>query len=221
MSRHPKPPTGRPRGQQAAAPELDNADGLALARWGAAAASAGLSRSSAARVAGVSRRTLQRALRQNGADPLVARDLQLGEALKWESAGGRALEEATSRALNWLREVTEDPEADTREVAAALGASVSAAHRLTEAGSRRSKRLAPIDQPKAHQFDLQGFLTSVASACEQVRQLPIEHQTAAFETLHQNLYLEQQSTEIDAIDIEAVTDSKTEIDFDDEGCSTL
>jgi uncharacterized protein (DUF2267 family) len=110
--------------------------------------------------------------------------------------------------------VTEDPESDPREVAAALGGTVSAAHRLTEAGSRRSKRLAPSDQPKAQKFDLQGFLTSVAGACEQVRQLPTDQQAAAFRTLHQELRLEEKSQEIDAINVEIVIENESKNSFD-------
>ena len=203
MNRHQKTPTGRPRGQQAAAPELENADSLTLARWGAAAASAGLTRSSAAQIAGISRRSLQRALRQHGADPLVARDLQLGEALKWESAGGRILEEAASRAVHWLRRC-EAEGADLRETGAALAATIQAGHRLSEAGARRAKRLAPVQQPQTQRFDLESFLSTVATACSEIRQqLPPDQQGQAFEQLHQQLRSDQQG-QADPIDVEAL-----------------
>ena len=202
MDRHQKPPTGRPRLQPAAAPELEGIDSLGLARWAAAAASAGLSRSSAAAISGTSRRTLQRALRQHGADPMVARDLQLGEGLKWESAGGRALEEATSRALQWLRTATADPEADSREVAAALSAAVASGHRLSEAGARRAKRLTPVEQPQGQRFDLEGFLGQIAAACQEVRQLPEAEQEVGWEQLRQQLKGDQQGQALEPIDVE-------------------
>jgi hypothetical protein len=126
-------------------------------------------------------------LRQHGADPLVARDLQLGEAIKWENAGGRALEEATSRALQWLRAATANAEADPREVAAALSAVVASSHRLSEAGSRRAKRLQPAEQLQAQRFDLQGFLEQVGQACSQVKALPEADQPAALAALRKQL----------------------------------
>lgn len=204
MDRH-KPATGRPRLQPAAAPELEGIDTLGLARWTAAAASAGLSRSSAAQIAGVSRRTLQRTLRQHGADPVVARDLQLADAVRWEASGGRILEEAASRAVHWLRRC-EAEGADLRETGAALAATIQAGHRLSEAGSRRAKRLAPAKQPQPQRFDLQGFLSNLADACGQVRALPPEQQEAGWEALRERLRSDQQAQAqpIDArvIDIE-------------------
>jgi hypothetical protein len=201
MSRHQKHATGRPRLQPAAAPELEGIDSLGLARWAAAAASAGLSRSSAAAISGTSRRTLQRALRQHGADPMVARDLQLGEALKWEGQAGAALQEAVSRSLAWLREASANPETDARTMAAALGATVGSAHRLGEIGARRAKRLAPVEQPQGQRFDLEGFLGQIAQACSEVRQLPPEQQEAGWEQLRQQLKADQPQGQ--AIDVEA------------------
>ena len=208
MDRHPNSTSGRPRSHRAATPELVNASSLRLARWAAAAASAGLTRSSAAKVAGVTRRTLQRALAAHGADPLVVRDLQLGEALKWESAGGQALEEAVSRSMTWLRSVSSDPRADVRELVAALGATVAAAHRLTEAGSRRAKRLQPEKPQPQNQFDHQALLSAVAQACEEARTLPPGQQGQAFEAIHQQLCgNHQMSIDVEVVEPLATVDS--------------
>lgn len=203
MNRHQKTPTGRPRGQQAAAPELENADSLTLARWGAAAASAGLTRSSAAQIAGISRRSLQRALRQHGADPLVARDLQLGEALKWESAGGRILEEAASRAVHWLRRC-EAEGADLRETGAALAATIQAGHRLSEAGARRARRLQPEQPQQQNRADIGALIEQLAAAAESIKALPANQQDHAWATVRQQLRSDQQG-QADPIDVAAVT----------------
>lgn len=206
MDRHQKPATGRPRLQPAAAPELEGIDSLGLARWAAAAASAGLSRSSAAQIAGVSRRTLQRTLRQHGADSLVARDLQLADAVRWEASGGRILEEAASRAVHWLRRCDAEG-ADLRETGAALAATIQAGHRLSEAGARRAKRLAPVEQPQGQRFDLEGFLGQIAAACQEVRQLPEAEQEVGWKRLRQQLKGDQQGQ---PIDVEVIEDLEPE-----------
>lgn len=79
-----------------------------------------------AQLCGYTRRHLQRVIAAHAHDPLVARHGLEAEALEWEREGGQALREATSRALGWLRKSSANPEADPREVAAALGASVQA-----------------------------------------------------------------------------------------------
>lgn len=198
MDRH-KPTTGRPRLQPAAAPELQDADSLTLARWGAAAASAGLSRSSAAQIAGTSRRTLQRALRQHGADPLVARDLQLGEALKWETAGGRILEEAASRAVHWLRRC-EAEGADLRETGAALAATIQAGHRLSEAGARRARRLTPEQPQQQNRADIGALIEQLGQAAEAIRALPPDQRDGAWKRVREGLRPDQQQ----AIDVRVI-----------------
>jgi hypothetical protein len=204
MDRHAKPATGRPRSQEAAVPELQDATPLQLARWAAGAAAAGLTRSSAARVAGVTRRTLQRALAAHGADPLVARDLQLADGLRWENRAGAALEEAVSRSLAWLRSASADPEVDPREVAAALGATVQSAHRLGEAGARRSKRLQPQAPEQHNRLDHQQLLAAIGQACQTVRALPPELQEQGWERLREQLHGDQQQGQaLEPIDVEA------------------
>lgn len=195
--------TGRPRSGQAAIPELAQLQGLDLARWASGCISGGLTVSATASLAGYTRRHLQRIIQAHAHDPLVRRHQLEAEALEWEREGGQALREATSRALGWLREASANPEADAREVAAALGASIQAGHRLSEAGSRRAKRLAPVEQPQGQRFDLQGFLSSVASACAEVRQLPPDRQPEAFEALHQQLKADQPHA-LEPIDVEAL-----------------
>jgi hypothetical protein len=159
--------------------------------------------SATASLAGYTRRHLQRIIQAHAHDPLVRRHQLEAEALAWEREGGQALREATSRATNWLRQATSNPEADPREVGAALSAAVASGHRLAEAGARRAKRLAPAEQPQAQRFDLQGFLSSVASACAEVRQLPPDQQGQAFEQLHQQLKDDQQGQALEPIDVEA------------------
>ena len=189
-------------------PELERMDGLQLARWGAAACAGGLTQGSAAKLAGVSRRHLQRLLAAHACDPFVARDSAMAQAVIWERQGGVALQEATSRALSWLREVSADAGAEPRVVAAALAASIQAGHRLNEAGSRRAKRLQPVaQQPNQNHFDLQGFLGQIALACEEVKALPPEQQEAGWEKLRAELKAEQQLEADDSvIDVEIRVD---------------
>ncbi len=156
-----------------------------------------------ASLAGYTRRHLQRVIQAHAHDPLVRRHQLEAEALEWEREGGHALREATSRATSWLRQATANPEPDTREVAAAFSAAVASSHRLAEAGSRRARRLQAIEQPQAQRFDLQGFLSSVASACAVVRQLPPDQQNQAFKELHQQLKTGQPSQSQKSIDVEA------------------
>lgn len=196
--------TGRPRGQKAASEELARMSGVELARWGAAACAGGLTQRSAAKLAGVSRRHLQRLLAAHADDPAVQRDQLLADAIGWERQGARTLAEACSKAAEWMRSVSNNPNADTKEVAAAFGATVAASHRLAEVGSRRARRLQPQDQPQTQRFDLQGFLSTVASACAEVRQLPPDQQGQAFEQLHQQLRSDQQGQALEPIDVEAL-----------------
>ena len=135
----------------------------------------------------------------------MARDLQLADGLRWENRAGAALEEAVSRSLGWLRAASADPKTDVRELAAAMGATVSAAHRLGEAGARRSKRLQPQAPEQQSRFDHQQFLATVATACAEVRALPPEQQPAAFDRLHQQLHGDQQQGQaLEPIDVEAL-----------------
>ena len=158
-----------------------------------------------ASLAGYTRRHLQRVIAAHAHDSLVQRHGLEAEALAWEREGGQALREATSRALGWLREASANPEADPREVAAALGATVQAGHRLTEAGARRAKRLQPIEQPQGARFDLEGFIASLADACGQVRALPPEQQEAGWEVLRERLKADQQQ----ALDVVVVETPET------------
>jgi hypothetical protein len=195
--------TGRPRGSDAAVPELQGADTLTLARWVAGATSGGISQRSAARLAGISVRHAQRLMDRHAGDGFVARDRLIGQALRWEQQGAEALAEATSRATNWLREASGNPEADPREVAAALGATVQAGHRLTEAGARRAKRLQPVEQPQGTRFDLEGFLSQIAAACNEVKALPESEQPAAYEALRQRLKADQEQA-LDVVVVETL-----------------
>lgn len=200
MGKDRQAPTGRPRSGQAAIPELAQLQGLDLARWASGCISGGLTMGATASLAGYTRRHLQRIIQAHAHDPLVRRHQLEAEALEWEREGGQALREATSRALCWLREASANPETDAREVAAALGASIQAGHRLSEAGSRRAKRLAPVEQPQGQRFDLQGFLGQIAQACSEVRQLPEAEQEHGWEQLRRQLKAEQPQGE--ALDVE-------------------
>lgn len=204
MDKSPRPSPGRPRGAEAASTELKSLDSLGLARWAAAAEAGGLSRRSAAQLAGVSKRHLQRLLAAHADDPAVQRDRLLSDAIRWEQQGARTLSEACSRAAEWMRSATNNPNADAKEVAAAFGATVAASHRLAEIGSRRAKRLTPEQQPKTQRFDLQGFLSSVADACAEVRQLPPDQQEAGWEALRERLRTDQQGQALEPIDVEVV-----------------
>lgn len=199
MDRTQPAPLGRPRSAEPAAPELQGASALDLARWGAAACAGGLTQRSAAKIAGISRRHLQRLLARHADDPLVARNRGLAEAVKWEQQGGAVLAEAASRAVHWLRRC-ESEGADVRETAAALAATIQAGHRLSEAGSRRAKRLQPEALQMSQGFDLEGFLSQVAAACEAVRALPAEQQPAGWEALQQRLRAEPEPEPTDPLE---------------------
>lgn len=191
--------------------------GVQLARWGAAACAGGLTQRSAAKLAGVSRRHLQRLLAAHAADPLVQRDQALAAAIRWENQAGEALEEAVSRSLAWLRRC-EAEGADVKETAAALAATVGSAHRLGEAGSRRAKRLAPQQQLQQGRMDLSQTLAQLAEAAEHIRQLPEADRDAAWAGVRQQLHSNQQRGD-DAeppIDVEIVPANLVEPGSDDE-----
>ncbi len=156
-----------------------------------------------AQLCGYTRRHLQRVIQAHAHDPLVRRHQLEAEALEWEREGGQALRESTNQALLWLRKASANPEADPREVAAALGATVQAGHRLTEAGARRAKRLQPVEQPQGTRFDLEGFLSQIAAACNEVKALPESEQPAAYEALHQRLKADQQQA-LDVVVVETL-----------------
>jgi hypothetical protein len=158
-----------------------------------------------AQLCGYTRRHLQRVIAAHGSDSLVQRHGLEAEALAWEREGGHALRKATSSALRWLREASANPETDPREVAAALGASIQAGHRLTEAGARRAKRLQPIEQPHGQRFDLEGFLGQIATACNKVKALPESQQPAAYEALREQLRSDQQEGQaLEPIDVDVI-----------------
>lgn len=154
--------------------------------------------SATASLAGYTRRHLQRVIQAHAHDPLVRRHQLEAEALEWEREGGQALREATSRATSWLRQSTSNPEADPREVAAAFNAAVASGHRLGEAGARRAKRLAPVEQPQGQRFDLEGFLGQIAAACQGVRRLPEAEQEQGWLRLQAQLRVDQEDLTIDA-----------------------
>lgn len=135
----------------------------------------------------------------------MARDLQLADGLRWENRAGAALEEAVSRSLGWLRAASADPKTDVRELAAAMGATVSAAHRLGEAGARRARRLQPEQPQQQNRIDPQQLLSAVAEACAEVRALPPEQQEQGWERLREELRNDQQREQgLEPIDVEAL-----------------
>jgi ParB-like chromosome segregation protein Spo0J len=174
--------------------------GVELARWGSAAMAGGLSQRSAAKLAGVSRRHLQRLLYAHADDPAVARDRLLADAIAWEQQGARTLAEAASRATSWLRQATSNPDADPKVVAAAFSATVAAGHRLSESGARRARRLAPTQPEQQGTFNHHQLLAAVAESCSQIRQLPAAEQERAFDALHQQLRGEQQPIDVEVIE---------------------
>lgn len=150
---------------------------------------------------------MQRFLADHAANPEVLRSQAIGEAVRWEKQAGFTLQEATSRALSWLRRC-EEQGSDVREMAAALAATIQAAQRLSEAGTRRAKRLQPQMEPQRQQFDLDGFLGQVAAAAEAIRSLPEDQQPDGWQRLRRQLHEAPEQEQVVPIDVEVVPETE-------------